>query len=208
MITSLPIRPPALRVPLYKQPPPHSTAFSSSSLKTYSTTTATAKSANMSTRPAETHGYRMNHTMLRVKDPKPSLHFYQEILGMDLIATSKNKDFDLYFLAYDHSNGKLSQEEKVAQRFVREGIVELTHNHGTESDPSFTGYHSGNKDPRGFGHIAITVPDVNAACERFEKLGVQFQKKLTDGRMRHIAFILDPDGYWVEILPNTFNTES
>ncbi|THH26614.1 hypothetical protein EUX98_g7568 [Antrodiella citrinella] len=161
----------------------------------------------MSTRPVETHGYRMNHTMLRIKDPKPSLHFYQEVLGMDLIATSNNSDFTLYFLAYDHTNGKATQEEKQGQRFLREGIVELTHNHGTESDASFIGYHNGNKDPRGFGHIAITVPDVQAACDRFEKLGVQFQKKLTDGRMRHIAFILDPDGYWVEVLPNGFNSD-
>ena len=74
--------------------------------------------------------------------------------------------------------------------------MELTHNHGTESDPSFAGYANGNSDPgRGFGHIAITVDDVEKACERFEKLGVQFKKKPSDGKMRHIAFILDPDGY-------------
>jgi lactoylglutathione lyase len=75
------------------------------------------------------------------------------------------------------------------------GILELTHNHGTESDHSFKGYASGNSDPRGFGHIAITVDNVEQACARFEKLGVPFQKKLTDGKMRSIAFILDPDGY-------------
>ena len=76
-----------------------------------------------------------------------------------------------------------------------QGLLELTHNHGTESDPSFTGYNSGNTDPgRGFGHIAVSVPDIESACARFEALGVRFQKKLTDGKMRHIAFILDPDG--------------
>lgn len=74
------------------------------------------------------------------------------------------------------------------------GILELTHNHGTESDPNFK-YSSGNSDPRGFGHIAITVDNVDEACARFERLGVTFQKKLSDGKMRHIAFILDPDGY-------------
>lgn len=74
-------------------------------------------------------------------------------------------------------------------------LLELTHNHGTETDASFAGYASGNSEPgKGFGHIAISVPDIQAACERFEKLGVKFQKRLTDGKMKSIAFILDPDG--------------
>jgi lactoylglutathione lyase len=82
---------------------------------------------------------------------------------------------------------------------VLSGILELTHNHGTETLDA-TPYHSGNSEPRGFGHIAITVADVEAACARFERLGVTFKKRLTDGKMRNIAFILDPDGYWIEVV--------
>jgi lactoylglutathione lyase len=64
-------------------------------------------------------------------------------------------------------------------------VLELTHNHGTETDADFAGYASGNSDPgRGFGHIAITVDDVEAACERFEKLGVQFKKRPNEGSMK------------------------
>jgi len=153
-------------------------------------------------RSAETAGFQFNHTMIRIKDPKKSIQFYTEVLGMDLISEAKFESFTLYFLAFDHSGGTLSEREKKNSRFNREGVLELTHNHGTESDPDFQGYASGNTEPgKGFGHIAITVPDVAAACERFEKLGVPFKKRLTDGTMKHIAFILDPDGYWIEIVP-------
>ncbi|KAJ9110576.1 hypothetical protein QFC20_002905 [Naganishia adeliensis] len=136
-------------------------------------------------------------------DPKASLKFYQEILGMELLDQHSGGDFTLYFLAFPQKGDEnLSAEEKAKNRFNREGILELTHNHGTEDDPDFKGYASGNSDPgRGFGHIAISVDNIEEACERFEKMGVQFKKKLTDGKMKHIAFILDCDGYWIEVVP-------
>ncbi|KAJ3749665.1 Glyoxalase/Bleomycin resistance protein/Dihydroxybiphenyl dioxygenase [Lentinula detonsa] len=157
-------------------------------------------------RTAETASFQFNHTMIRVRDPDISVKFYTEIIGMDLLSKKNMGDFTLYFLAFDQGQNykDMSEEEKDKARFSREGVLELTHNHGTESDASFAGYASGNSDPgRGFGHIAITVDDVEESCARFEKLGVQFKKRPQDGKMKHIAFILDPDGYWIEVVPST-----
>merc|ERR1712080_765410 len=97
----------------------------------------------------------------------------------------------------------LSAEEKADRKFMREGILELCHNWGTESDPEFKGYANGNEEPgRGFGPIAVSVDDVQAECDRLEKLGVEFKKRPQDGKMKHISFIYDPDRYWIEIVPN------
>ena len=46
----------------------------------------------------------------------------------------------------------------------------------------------------------MQVPDVFEACKRFEGMGVAFQKKPDGGSMKGIAFIKDPDGYWIEVL--------
>lgn len=140
--------------------------------------------------------YKFNHTMIRVKDAQASLKFYQDTMGMELLRTSENPDnkFNLYFLAYTGGKSAPSQAH-------REGIVELTWNYGTEDDPDFK-YHDGNSEPQGFGHLAVSVDNLDNACARFEEKGVNWKKRLTDGRMKNVAFILDPDNYWIEVIQN------
>ncbi|KPP65368.1 lactoylglutathione lyase-like, partial [Scleropages formosus] len=75
-------------------------------------------------------------------------------------------------------------------------------NWGSEADET-QAYHNGNSEPRGFGHIGIAVPDMDAACKMFQQQGVIFVKKPDEGKIKGIIFIQDPDGYWIEILnPN------
>jgi lactoylglutathione lyase len=141
--------------------------------------------------------YRMNHTMIRVKDAEKSLKFYQETMGMSLLRKSEspNSGFNLYFLGYPGEYGTDGNTSS------REGILELTWNYGTEKEENFK-YHNGNDEPQGFGHICISVDNIDAACQRFEDLNVSWKKRLTDGRMKNVAFVLDPDGYWIEVVQN------
>ncbi len=152
---------------------------------------------------AETQKYVFNHTMLRIKDPKTSLDFYSRVLGMRLVRKLDFPEwkFSLYFMAYVPQGTEVpaGNDANARYTFGREAVLELTHNWGTEEQEK-TPYHNGNSEPRGFGHICISVPDIQQACARFEKLGVKFQKKLGEGGMKHIAFIKDPDEYWIEIV--------
>ncbi|KAJ2783635.1 Lactoylglutathione lyase [Coemansia interrupta] len=144
--------------------------------------------------------YRLNHTMYRVKDPKASLKFYSEVLGMSTIDEIHNVDarFSLYFLGYN------DPASKGLVRRARQGILELTHNHGTEDDEGFT-YNTGNGSSGGYGHICVSVDNLQKACQRFDELGVRFVKRPEDGMLKFIAFIADPDGYLIEIIENTMN---
>ncbi|MGI9324769.1 MAG: lactoylglutathione lyase [Pseudomonadales bacterium] len=148
-----------------------------------------------------TDGYVLNQTMLRIKDPQVSVAFYQDVLGMSLLDRYdfEAMEFSLYFMGYPSEPVPTDPAERARWVFAQPALVELTHNWGTEKDPAFS-YHNGNEDPRGFGHIGISVPDVYAACARFESLGVNFVKRPDDGSMKGLAFIQDPDGYWIEIL--------
>ena len=151
-----------------------------------------------------THEFVFNQTMLRIKDPKRTLKFYTEALGMTLVKRLDFTEmkFTLYFLAsippQSHSDWSNDNNQRLVQTFGRPAMLELTHNWGDESDDSVS-YHSGNEEPKGFGHIGFAVPDIDVACKRFESLDVEFQKKPNDGSMKGIAFIKDPDGYWIEI---------
>lgn len=51
-------------------------------------------------------------------------------------------------------------------------------------------------------YVGVSVDNLDAACQRFEGLSVNWKKRLTDGRMKNVAFLLDPDGYWIELVQN------
>jgi len=158
-------------------------------------------------------------TMLRIADPAKSIPFYTDVLGMTLIDKFDFPDmeFTLYFVTtlpegeeYDLTPGTKEAHDYL---WTMEGTaLELTHNHGTEK-ADFKGYHPGNAEKDGFGHIAVSCDDVYASCKELENAGITFKKKPDEGRMKGLAFAYDPDSYWVEVvrrgtpgkIPNKFN---
>ena len=123
---------------------------------------------------------RMLHTMLRVGDMQRSVNFYTQVLGMKLLRKTDRPDqkYSLAFVGYD-------DEERTA-------VLELTYNYGVER------YELGTA----FGHIAIGVPDVSAACERVRSNGGKVTREAgpVKGGSSVIAFVEDPDGYKIEFI--------
>ena len=125
---------------------------------------------------------RILHTMLRVGDLQHSIQFYQDVLGMRLLRTSENPEYQysLAFLGYD-------DEDKSA-------VLELTYNCGVSEYELGTAY----------GHIAIGVDDIYATCEAVKSAGGKVTREPgpVKGGKTVIAFVEDPDGYKIEFIEN------
>ena len=123
---------------------------------------------------------RMLHTMLRVTNLDASLAFYQEVLGMRLL---RRRDyaagrFTLAFVGYGDE--------------ATHTVIELTHNWDTDHYELGTAY----------GHVALGVPDVYAACAEIKARGGRVVREAgpMKGGTTVIAFVEDPDGYKVELV--------
>ena len=163
--------------------------------------------------PEETKDFLMQQSMVRVKDPEASLKFYVEVLGFRLVMFRDFPQwgFSVYFVAHGLKGpAPADEDERWAFCMNTPGCVELTWNHGSEKadgavyntgNSDATGSADGEKVKGGFGHLGITVPDVYAACDRFKALGATFTKTPNSGGMKGLAFVKDPDGYLIEVLP-------
>lgn len=135
-----------------------------------------------------TAGFKLNHFMLRIRDPKRSLHFYIELMGMRTVFTMNTGPWTIYYLGYPSTeedradlsawSAKVGDPRTLTQTL---GLLELYHIHGSEKPTGDGGYEvsTGNAPPNlGFGHLGFTVPDVPSTVERLRKAGVPILKEL------------------------------
>jgi lactoylglutathione lyase len=117
---------------------------------------------------------RYLHTMYRITDPAKSRAFY-EALGfdsrreMDIVRGGETEATNYFF-------GVPGQEEE----------LELTFNHDGRSYELGTGY----------GHIALTVDDLDAMLARLAAQGIEPERepyRVREGGSR-LCFVQDPDG--------------
>ena len=118
--------------------------------------------------------------MLRVGNLQRSIDFYTQVLGMQLLRTSDNPEYKytLAFLGYGHN--------------PEHAEIELTYNYGVDHYELGTAY----------GHIALGVQDAYAACEKIKNAGGTITREPgpVKGGKSVIAFVVDPDGYKIELI--------
>ena len=120
---------------------------------------------------------RLIHTCYRITDPRRSVAFY-EALGLE-----KRREMPIRDEAINIFMGVPGEELPE---------LELTHNYGVESYELGTAY----------GHIALTVDDLDVALEHLKKMGIEPEKppyRIHEGGSR-LCFVRDPDGYRIELL--------
>ena len=121
----------------------------------------------------------MIHSMIRVLEEARSVDFYKKAFGLDI---AERLDFDTFTLIY------LSNAES-------EFELELTVNKGREES-----YELGT----GYGHLAVSVADLDAEHSRVTDLGLNPGKIVEFNRdgalLARFFFMTDPDGYKIEVL--------
>ena len=118
------------------------------------------------------------HTCYRITDVDRSVSFYNA-LGFDEIGRIPIRDEAINVFMGLPDDGP-------------EPRLELTYNFGVDSYDIGTGY----------GHIAITTPDIDRALERLKEQGIEPERppySVREGGSR-LCFVRDPDGYRIELI--------
>lgn len=118
--------------------------------------------------------FKLAHTNINVRDLQTSLSFYKEALGLREVRTFAQPEgkFKLVYLSDSSNNYQ----------------IELTWLKDRKE-----AYNHGDNDL----HLAFFTDDFDAAYEKHKAMGCICYENKEMG----IYFIKDPDGYWLEVVP-------
>lgn len=119
------------------------------------------------------------HSMIRVLDEERSVKFYDVAFGLKVADRLDFPDFTLVYLSNPETEFEL----------------ELTVNKG-QTEPYDLG--------TGYGHLAVSVSDLDAEHARFQAEGLNPRKLVSFAPAGDVIarffFVADPDGYQIEVL--------
>ncbi|MBW9086274.1 VOC family protein [Rhizobium wenxiniae] len=122
---------------------------------------------------------KLVHSMIRVLEEARSVDFYDKAFSLTVASRVPFDGFTLIYLSNPETGFEL----------------ELTVNSG-RTEP----YDLGN----GYGHLAVTVEDIEAEYKRFTDLGLTVGKLVEmphEGKpFAKFFFVTDPDGYKTEVI--------
>jgi lactoylglutathione lyase len=117
--------------------------------------------------------FRFAHNNINVLDLERSMRFYEESLGLKEVRRINGEGFIIVYLG---------------DAFQSHHLLELT-------------WLKDRKEPYNLGdnefHLAFTTKEFDAAHEKHKAMGCICYENQAMG----IYFISDPDGYWLEVLP-------
>ena len=117
--------------------------------------------------------FKFAHNNFNVLDLEKSMKFYQEALGLREVRRINGDGFIIVFMGDEDNSHHLLELTWLKDR----------------KEPYNLGYNE--------FHLALRTDDFAAAHAKHEKMGCICFENTAMG----IYFIVDPDGYWVEILP-------
>ena len=119
---------------------------------------------------------KWDHCGIRAGDLDRSLRFYTDVLGLELLEVVTVLDQPFYFVGNDTVRIEIEQANP----------AQLAAATGTQA---------------GLYHLAFEVDDLEGAAARLRDAGAQFLLPPSQFREdRKIAFILDPDGVFIQFI--------
>ena len=132
--------------------------------------------------PFDMRAYRFQYTGLRVRDMDASLRFYTGILGMAVVDRREKTEPTSGEVVGLRSPGS---DQLLELNWYREGTrFGTAYSNGEDLD-----------------HLAFEVDDLDAALRELEAQGVRVVVRPGDVGGWREAFVLDPNGIWIELLP-------